>query len=142
MIFTSRQSKAADPLPVNVVVAFPAEEFVGVDLGRDLMEDADGTGDEIAATFVRVAEPPVLVEAVATFVMDAGLPALVEAVAGLILGCAVLTIPARLSVTPTLSQFCVAKLMTSERFQRRTVSVKSTTYLEYLLESNPFRWQE
>ena len=106
------------------------------------MEDADETGDEIAATFVRVAERPALVEAVATFVMDAGLPALVEAVAGLIVGCVVLTIPARLSETPTLSQFCVAKLMTSERFQRRTVSVESTTYLEYLLESNPFRWQE
>ena len=104
----------ADALPVNVVVAFPAEEFVG-EVEGDLMEDADVAGDEIATTSVRAAEPLVLVEAVATFVMDAGLPALVEAVAGLILGCAVLTIPARLSVMPTLSQFCVAKLMTSEQ---------------------------
>ena len=87
-----------------------------MDGGRDLLEDADGTGDEIAATFVRGAEPPVLMEAVATFVMNAGLPALVEAVAGLIVGGVVLIIPARLSVMPTLSQFCVAKLMTSKRF--------------------------
>ena len=126
LIFKSRQSKAADSLPLNVVVAFPVEEFAKEDVEGDLIEDADVTGDEIAVTFVREAEPP----------------APVEAVAGMIVGCAVLKIPARLSVMPTRSQFCMAKLLTSERCQRRILSVKSATYFEYLLESNPFQWQE
>ena len=104
----------------------------------DPIEDADVTGDEIAARFVRETEFPALVEAVATFVMEAEIPALVEVVAGMIVGCAVLIIPARL--TPTLSQNCMAKLLTSKRCQRRIISVKSATCFEYLLESNLFQW--
>lgn len=106
----------------------------------DAIEDADVTGDEIAARFVREAEFPALVEAVATFVMEAEIPALVEVVAGMIVGCAVLIIPARLSVALTLSQNCMAKLLTSKRCQRRIISVKSATCFEYLLESNLFQW--
>ena len=114
LIFKSRQSKAAESLSLNVVVAFPVEEFAKEDVEGDLIEDADVTGDEIAVTFVREAESPAPVEAVATFVMEAEPTALVETVAGMIVGCAVLKIPARLSVMPTRSQFCMAKLLTSE----------------------------
>ena len=126
MIFTSRQSKAADSLLLDVVVVVPVEEFVEEDVVGDLTGDADVAGDEVAATFV----------------MEAELPALLEAVAGMVVGCAVLIIPARLSVTLTLSQSCMAKLLTSKRCQRRIVPVKGATCVEYLLESNPFQWQE
>ena len=108
MIFTLCQSKAGDPLPLNVVVAFPAEGFVGEDVEGNPAEDAGETDDEIAATFVREAEAPTLVEAIATLVMEAESPTLVEVVAGMTVGCAVLMIPARLSVTLTLSQNCMA----------------------------------
>ena len=67
----------------------------------DLIEEAGVTRDEIAATFVKNAE----------------LPELVEVVAGMTVGCAVLIIPTRLSVTLTLSQSCMAKVLTSERCQ-------------------------
>ena len=83
----------------------------------DLVEDAGVTGDEIAATFVREAGAPALVEAIAKFFMEAESPALVEVVAGMTVGCAVLIIPARLSVTLTLSQSCMAKVLTPERCQ-------------------------
>lgn len=78
----------------------------------DLIEDAGVTGDEIAATFVEEAGPPELVEAVAPFIRGAESPALVEVVAGMTVGCAVLIIPARLSATLTLSQSCMAKVLT------------------------------
>ena len=83
----------------------------------DLIEDAGVTGNEIAATFVKGAEPPKLVEAVAPFVMKVASPALLEVVTGMTVDCAVLIIPARLSVTLTLSQNCMAKVLTSERCQ-------------------------
>ena len=83
----------------------------------DLIEEAGVTGNGIAATFVEETEPPKLVEAVAPFIMEAASPALVEVVAGMTVGCAVLIIPARLSVTLTLSQSCMAKELTSERCQ-------------------------
>ena len=117
MIFTPCQSKAGDPLPLNVVVAFPAEGFVGEDVEGNPAENAGENDDEIAAAFIREAEAPALVEAIATSVMEAVSPALVEVVAGMIGGCAVLMIPARLSVTLTLSQNCMAKVLTSERCQ-------------------------
>ena len=129
-IFPSRQSKVADLLSLIFGVAFPAEEFVEEDVFRNPSGDTDVIGDEVAATFVMEAEPPALVEPVAgTFV-------------GCAVGCAVLKIPARLSVTPTLSQFCMAKLLTSKRCKRRTVSIQCATYFEYLLASNPLQWQE
>ena len=97
MIFTRLQSKAADSLLLDVVVAVPVEGFVREDVVGDPIGDTAVTGDEVAAEFV----------------MEAETAALVAAVAGTVVGCAVEAISAKLTVTPTLSQSCVAKSLTS-----------------------------
>lgn len=95
---TRRQSKVADSFALDVVVAVPVEGFVGDDVVEDPIGDAAVTGDEVPADFV----------------MDAEITALVAAVAGTVVGCAVLAIPAKLTVTPTLPQSCVAKSLVSK----------------------------
>lgn len=102
MIFTRRQSKVADSFVPEVVFAVPAEGFVGEDIVGDPIGDAAVTGDEVAVKFVMAPETAVLV----------------AAVAGTVVACAVLAIPAKLTVTPTLSQSCVAKSLTSKGCQR------------------------
>ena len=96
--FTRRQLNVADSLVPDVVVAVPVEGFVGDDVLDDPIGDAAVTGDEVPAEFV----------------MEAETAALVAAVAGTVVGCAVLAIPAKPTVTPTLSQSCVAKSLASK----------------------------
>ena len=97
MIFTRRQSRVADAFVPVVVVAVPVEGFVGEEVVGDPIGDAAVTGDEVAAEFVTEAETAELV----------------AAVAGTVVGCAVEAMPAKLTVTPTLSQSCVAKSLAS-----------------------------
>ena len=99
MNFTRRQSKVADSFAPVVVVAVPAEGFVGVDSVRDPTGDAAVIGDEVAADFVTEAETAKLVAVVARTLV----------------GCAVEAMSAKLTVTPTLSQSCVAKSLASRR---------------------------
>ena len=101
MIFTRRQPKVADSFVPVVVVAVPVEELVGDDVVGDPIGDAAVTG-EVAAEFV----------------MEAETAELVAAVAGTLVGCAVEATSAKLTVTPTLSQSCVAKSLASGGCQR------------------------
>lgn len=102
MIFTRCQLKVADSFVLDVVVAVPVEGFVGDDVVGDPTGDAAVTGDEVAAEFV----------------MEAEAAELVAAVAGTVVGCAVEAMSAKLTVTPTLSQSCVAKSLASRGCQR------------------------